>query len=485
MNILFIHSLEDLQFLDKPLWSPLQMQFGISYISSFLKKHGHQTKLLVLNRALNKKNTCIVSEYLMKFKPKLICFTAVYSEYNFMASIAEYIKENHPDIYLLIGGCHVSLNPEEILLDGFDALCIGEGEEPTLELVSQLERNLQPCGIANLWIKRGPDIQKNHTRPFLQDLDSLPFPDREMWQEWICRQADARLAVLLGRGCPFDCSYCCNHALRILAPGSYARLRTPQNIIEEIRDILVKAPFTRELYLEVETLGLDKEWANDLCLLLEEFNKTLAQPLSFGANLRIAPNIEYEELFVHCARSNFRHINIGLESGSERVRLEILNRNYSNQDVVNVVKLARKYRLEVNFYNMIGIPGETLADFKKTVEMNRICLPDFLYTYIFFPYPGTRLYSFCKSKGLLKEPLDTKSERAKAIFNLPGFSRRQIQRSYLWFDYYVYKDHKPLYKRLAKILFLELSAMPYFKNIYRKLKGVYLLRYLKRKITEY
>ena len=469
MNILFIYSLYVIESTSKPLHTPEQMQFGISYISSFLKEHGYQTKLMVLSRVSGRKNRNIIDKYLKRFCPKLICFTAVSTEYQFIANIAKYIKSHYPDIYLLIGGPHVSLNSEEVLLDDFDALCIGEGENPTLELLSQLEKGVLPSDIPNLWIKHGSEIEKNSPRPFLQDLDSLPFPDREIWQEWIEERQGSRYSVLLARGCPFQCTYCCNHALKKVALGAYVRFRSPDNIVKEIKEITNRSQSTKEIYLEVESFGINKEWAVELCSKLESFNKTLSQPLSFGANLRITPNADLENLFVACKKCNFRFINIGLESGSERVRREILKRNYSNEDIINAVVSARKHGLKIALFNMIGIPGETIGDFKETVKINRICLPDWHFTSIFFPYPGTDLYFLCKEQGLLKKPLDTEIERMKATLDLPGFTKKQIEKSYIWFDYYVYKGHKPIYKILGLVLKSKLRSKSYLYIFLRKL----------------
>ena len=485
MNILFIYSLNIIESTSKPLQTPDQMQFGISYISSFLKEHGHQTKLIVLSRVSGRKNRNIIDEYLKRFYPKLICFTAVSTEYQFIANIAKYIKSHYPDIYLLVGGPHVSLNSEEVLLDDFNALCIGEGENPTLELLSQLEKGVLPSGIPNLWIKHGSEIEKNSTRPFLQDLDSLPFPDREIWQEWIEERQGSRYSVLLARGCPFQCTYCCNHALKKVALGAYVRFRSPDNIVKEIKEITNRSQSTKEIYLEVESFGINKEWAVELCSKLESFNKTLSQPLSFGANLRITPNADLENLFVACKKCNFRFINIGLESGSERVRREILKRNYSNEDIINAVVLARKHGLKIAFFNMIGIPGETIVDFKETVKINRVCLPDWHWTSIFFPYPGTDLYFLCKEQGLLKKPLDTEMERMKTTLDLPGFTKKQIQKSYIWFDYYVYKGHKPIYKILSLVLKSKLRSKSYLNIFLRRLSRLVFFNWLRNVLREY
>ncbi|MBI5701771.1 B12-binding domain-containing radical SAM protein [Candidatus Saganbacteria bacterium] len=451
------------------------MQLGISYISSLLKKYGHSTKLLVLSRISGEKNKIIIDNCLEAFKPSVICFTSITTEYDFVAGIAKYIKNKYEHIFLIIGGPHASLNPESVINDNFDALCVGEGEFPTLELIAQLEQGLRPSNIPNLWIKSNFGVQKNLTRQFMQNLNELPFPDREMWQEWIADTLGTRHSILLGRGCPFQCTYCCNHAFKKLAPGKYVRHRSPENIIDEIRDILGKFPETKEIYLEVETITINNQWALDLFSAISAFNPGSGRLLSFGVNIRLSLNMELEKLFAAMEKSNVKFINIGLESGSERIRRDILKRNYSNKDVIDAVKLARRYGLKICFYNMMGIPGETIEDYYETIKINRECLPDWNSNSIFYPYPGTDLYNLCGQNKLLGKQIDTEMERDRAVLDLPGFSRKQIQKSYIWFDYYVYNGYLPIYKLLARVFSLTLRSSPIFSRIRSLIKyfGLY------------
>jgi anaerobic magnesium-protoporphyrin IX monomethyl ester cyclase len=184
------------------------MLFGISYISSALKNENNNTKLLYLINSDDNNN--IIDSYIISFVPNLIRLTFVATEFHFIADIAQRIREKYPEIFLLAGGPHASLCPEECILGPFDALCIGEGEEPTRELVQQLEKGLAPAGIPNLWIKHASGVEKNPARAFIC-IDDVPFPDRAMWREWISGPI-SKISILLGRGCPFSCSYCCNHA---------------------------------------------------------------------------------------------------------------------------------------------------------------------------------------------------------------------------------------------------------------------------------
>lgn len=485
MRVLFIHSMFMIETPEKPLHAASQIQFGISYISSMLKKHGHETRLIILCNYSGKTNYTMLDDYIKKFNPEMICVTAFSTAFDFLNEIALYVKNTYPHIYRIIGGPHASLNPDDVINGNFDAVCIGEGEYPVLDLVNQLEKGKKPSGIPNLWIKTESGIEKNPTRPFIEDLDSLPFPDRDMWVEWVDPQSRALFIqpILIGRGCPYQCTYCCNHALKKTSPGKYVRGRSPANIVEEIKQVYEQFPWTTRFYLEVESFGVNKKWAIEVCNALEDFNKTLDNPLVFGANLRITKNAEFEDLFIACRDANFQYLNIGLESGSERVRNEVLKRNYSNETIIKAVKEAKSHGMKVALYNMIGIPTETKEEFQETIEVNRKCQPDWHNTSIFYPYPGTDLYQMSKDLGLLTQSKDTSLERFKATLNLPGFSNKEIQKQFTWFHYNVYKGYRPLHKLLLKTLFLTLGSNVFLvklsgskmfrlvRKLYRKIKN--------------
>ena len=440
MKVLFVHSEEDYYSPRKPLEGFERMQFGISYISSVLKEAGHETKLVVPTP----RTIGVVDEYIADFKPGLVCFTSVYSVYEFISKVASHVRAGHPDLFLAVGGPHATLRPDECLQAAFDAVCVGEGEQATLELVEQLEAGRRPSGIPNLSIKtEDGSVERNEPRPFIDDINSVPFPDRDMWLPWVANPL-SRPSVLAGRGCPFDCTYCSNHALRKVAGGKYVRMRSPENISAEVEAYKTRFPLLEEVYLEVETLGANTKWAMSLCAELEALNSRWEVPIAFGANLRVTPDKDYDKLFAALASSNFRFLNIGLESGSERVRREVLKRQYSNGDIVRAVETARKHGLQIGFYNLIGLPGETPADFADTVNLNRVCQPDWFLLSVFFPYPGTELHDLCRDQGLLGSSFDKVLERRRPSMDLPGFSKRQVRRRFTWSPLLFYGGHRSL-----------------------------------------
>jgi anaerobic magnesium-protoporphyrin IX monomethyl ester cyclase len=484
MRIMFIYSLEHVEYMLRPVHSWDHTQFGISYISSVLKANGHQTQVVVLGSNDWQSSIKVLKTFMAAFSPRLICVTAVASQYPFVRKLAGVIKSQWPDKYLVIGGVHATLNPSEVISDSFDALCIGEGEYPVLELCSQIDANSSPHGIANLWIK-SPDgrIERNPPRPFLQDIDSLPFPDRTIWTSWMKDKPGGALAVLLGRGCPYNCTYCCNHALRKASPGKYVRFRSPDNIIREIAFLHTMYPTQSRLYLEVESIALNRAWLKAFCEKLQAFNATIDNFISYDCNFRISPQSIDEEIFLALKKANFFKINIGLESGSERIRRDILKRDYSNRDFLDVTAMARKAGLKIYVYNMIGLPGETYDDYMETVSLNRQCQPDSHLTGIFFPYPGTELFEMCVRQGFIKTPIDQRLERRHPVIDSPHFSKSQILKAYIWFDYQVYKGRRPFWWLMKQTATTKIRSNITFRSLHHRIVRSPACNYLREKLA--
>ena len=379
MKVLFVYTTQEGLSPKKPLKNADKIQFGISYISALLKRHKHQTRLLVLCRETPRN---ALEKALHDFKPGLVCFSAVFSEYKVICAAARRVAQLAPRAFRLAGGVHVSLNPEDCIGGPFAAICVGEGEYPTLELATALAKGRNPGRIRNLWIKRKGRIEKNPPRPFLTRLDRLPLPDRDIWRDWI-KAPDESATVLLGRGCPYPCSYCCNQALKRLASGTYVRFHSPRRVVEEISLLCRGKNAPQRIHLEVESITANRKFAAKLCARLAAFNARRVKPVSFWGNIRLTARADLDSLFAQLKRAGFDTVNIGVESGSERLRRNVLKRNYLNQDILRAAEQAKRYGLKLCFYNMVGLPGEKPTDFKQTVAINRRCLPDSNYLSVF------------------------------------------------------------------------------------------------------
>ncbi len=442
MHIGCVYSVTNFLSKNKPLDTQLSIPFGISYIATALKEHNHEPHILVFSPQMNIEK--IVHDFINKYQPPLFCLTATSSQFHLIIRVAAAIKKSDATIFVVLGGVHASLNPEETIKNhDIDALCLGEGEKAITKLADYLESRKQPVLIPNLWIKNTNTgiVEKNPSEDFIMDLDKLPFIDRKLWYGWI-QDLDFRPSILAGRGCPNRCSYCSNHALSKVAKGKYVRFRSPENIVNEITQMVEDNPKIHSIYLEIETISVNLHYAYKLFASLQKFNEMRHIPLEFGANVSpVKKIIENEDFFIQLKNANFTSINIGLESGSERVRKEILHRPfYTNEDIIAFCSLAKKYGIKVMVNVLIGIPGETKEDFLKTIGCFRECGTHILQLGIYEPYPGTDLYNCCIEQGLFTT-LNTdifNSERCRAYMNLPGFSKSAIQLEYLLFNFRVW-----------------------------------------------
>lgn len=469
MKVLCVYSLSTFS-LKRELYSPGDIPFGISFIATILKKAGHDVHLVVVNprTPLRRKFGALMEEV----RPELVCLTAVSSQVALIRQVGETIKELDPSAYIVMGGAHASLNPEDVISYPFvDAVCKGEGEDAVVALASQLERGQEPAGIANLWIRdrRTGAIEKNPVQPFREDLDDLPFIDREMWEPFISHKKGKVYTILAGRGCPNRCTYCSNHALARVATGRYVRFRSPDNIIAEIRELLARDDNVEIVFLETETLGANLKYTYALLEKLAEFNRSLEKPLEFGTNLALTTQIKgNRELLEAFRKANLTFFRVGLESGSERMRREVLSRpRYFNSDLIEFCAMCREYDIRYTINILIGLPGETPDDFQETIDVTRACQPTFgVSVSIFFPYPGTRLFALCREQGLLSDKAATTLfERTATVLNLPDFPAWRIKKEFILFYYKVYRGRKPWPDIAWKTIRYTADAFPASKRI--------------------
>lgn len=391
-----------------------------------LHQHGFHPELLVLPGKVDKR---LIKRAIRHHQPKLICLTSVSMEHAVIEETAAYLKHLCPEAFFLVGGPHVTLNPNEVMGSSFDAVCLGEGEYPTLDIATQIRDGKRPSRVDGV-LFASEHNQGNLSRgQFIRDLDQLPLPNREMWDTW-CVFPKRIHTILVSRGCPYKCSYCCNHILRKVSHGEYVRYRSPECVVHELESVLRHDPKTTFIYFESECFNADIFFALSLSDKLRRFQAQHDVRIRFGANIKVIPGQDYDQLFYHLSEAGFLLANVGLESGNDRLRRQILRRAYTNRDVKNVVNAAKAHGLFVRLYAMIGIPGETVADFQDTISCVKELQPDVVDLSYFYPYPGTDAYRMCVEQGLLGKLESPKAERRRPAYSLPGFTLKEMRREY-------------------------------------------------------
>jgi anaerobic magnesium-protoporphyrin IX monomethyl ester cyclase len=362
---------------------------GVMYISSVLKRAGHQVEVFI------ERSDKDLIKGLLDFAPDITAFPVTTGMHVRAVETARAIKKSI-DTKIVFGAYHPTFFPEIINEDYVDVICRGEAEEAMLELADRLDRN-EDLSVLNCWVKDGKGVIKKDVRPLTADLDSLPFPDRKLYIAKYPFMKTSQAHVIAGRGCPFSCSFCFNHAFRRLYKdkGEAFRLRSVSNVIEEIKEIKVRlAP--KSIYMQDDTFALDKNWVLDF---LDSYVSLVQLP--FVCMIR-ADSVD-EELIKRLKEAGCSSVFFGVETGSEDLRNSLLNKKITDAEILETAALLKKYGLRFRTFNMFNLPGESLKDAYKTVELNQRIRTDFPWSSLYYPYPGTELADHALKSGLIKD----------------------------------------------------------------------------------
>ncbi len=367
---------------------------GTMYISAVLKAHGHACDILV--EPLEKEDVVLKT---LRISPDIVAFSCLTSDYHWAKEKARYIKQKSKAL-IVMGGTHITLNPNEAIADPHvDVICIGEGEYPMLELANAVEKNGRIRVINNLWIKSSSGVIKNESRDLIENLDSLPFPDRDLYAKYESLAKRGKKPVDLGRGCPFNCSFCHNVAKRKLFKdkGSYVRWRSIDNVLEEISQIK-KTRFVRLIHFVDDGFGLNQE---SLQKLLKRLSDNFIDRPIIQANMRGDMITENLCRSFHEYGTGLLRIRIAVECGDEIYRRKILRKNLTNDDLFRAARLFHLYKIPFITYNMLGLPGETINQAVETLALNLRLKPSSSICFIFQPFPGTELAEYAIQMGFL------------------------------------------------------------------------------------
>ncbi len=414
-----------------------EQPLGIMHISAVLKKEGNIVDIFEFtpfrynfwgDRFKNVKRA--FCEKLKTFQPQLIGFSSATPDYGISLELAELAKQTKKNTKVIFGGIHATVDPETTIREkAIDFICIGEGDEAIVEFVRGLENNGDVTHIKNIWAKKEGTIYRNPLRPLIQDLDSIPFPDRDILNPIYMHRPFIGASFITSRGCPFPCSYCQNkYLMRIYQnKGKFVRYRSIDNVIEEIKITVDRFKIKRVTFSD-ETLTLNKRRALDFC---EIYGKEVKIP--FVCQTR--PSHFDREIAEALKEAGCVHVSMGIEAGNDRLRNEVLNRNIKREELIEAFAIAKEYGISTASFNMIGIPGETEKTIWDTININRDIQPEQMYATIFMPFRGTQLGELCeKNKWIMKKPYDASSYYFETVLELPTITRNKLFSYKMVFD---------------------------------------------------
>ncbi len=367
--------------------------FGVVYIASLLKKHGHSCEVFIDGGEKN------LIESVIKYKPDIIGFPCTTGSHQWALKTNKKLKKKI-NFVSIFGGPHPTFFPEIIKNPSVDIISIGESEYSFLELVESLDQKKDISNIKNLWVKKDGKIYRNELRHLIQNLDDLPFPDREIYYKYPFLANNDTKTFISGRGCPYQCTFCFNHVnmKMYLGKGKYVRKRGVDNVIDEILDVKKKYGL-KTLFFADDTFLIDKKWLKEFSI---KYHKEVGLPFFCGARAdQIDENVVKMLKYAGCYMAT-----IGIESGNEYIRNSVYNKGVKNEQIIKAGRLFKKYSIKTRSTNIFCAPDETISRVWETVKINIEAKINCPFSSLFQPYPGTKITEYAYEKGYLDPNFD-------------------------------------------------------------------------------
>lgn len=350
----------------------LYPSLGLLYLAAVLEQRGIQVKIVDIIAPPRKINEAI--ETIVAEEPRVIGISATTMQIRGAVQMAEAIRSLRKNVPIGLGGVHITADPDFInRFPIFDFGLVGEGEITFPKLVSSILRGEKPKGI--FYGERA------------NNLDDLPFPARHLVDKRNYSEKEEGVSILATRGCPFNCIFCCS-----IAMGRKVRYRSPENIVDEMEEI--RDEYHGRFRFVDDAFTINKERAFRLCT--EMINRKLSAKWVCSTRADCVD----ESLLEIMHKAGCEYIGFGVESGSERVRNNIVRKKITNKDIFGALRFCKKIGIKTGCYLMLGFPTETLEEMHQTVNISLKLDADIIGVHLTELMPSTDLFLDAVKNGI-------------------------------------------------------------------------------------
>ncbi len=352
---------------------------------------------------------------LREFKPDYLVVNVATPTFKSDINAFTIAKEICPDIVTIGKGAAFLTVAFEVMYfaKDLDLIIYGEPEETLKEILEGKKYS----DILGIYYRDDLRVKFTGARPFIEDLDSLPFPARHLVDNSIYRRPDTgevQGVIKVSRGCPFHCFFC----LATPVSGAKVRKRSPQNIVDEIKEC-VELYKIKNFVFWSDIFNIDKEWVMDLCQHIIDSGLDI----TWSANTRA--DTADEEMAEMMYKAGCRLVSIGVESGSQEM-LNHIGKKITLDDVRLTVRLFKKFGIKIYNYFVIGLPWETEETVEDTIDFAIELDSDFISFYTATPLPGTKFYDYAKEHNLINADTSFKSAYYYPSVNAHSLTKEQI-----------------------------------------------------------
>lgn len=419
-------------------------RLGVMQISAMACQAGWRTRLLVTD-ALSYRQ---IGEAIRDFSPAILAFSVMSPEFPYMDRLARKLHQDF-GIFTLFGGSHPTFFPGIIQSPHIQAVACGEADRSFPAFLRAFQAGESFTGIPGMHFHRPEGVIQNPHALLVEDLDTLPFPDRSLEANGVPLHRLSRSHIFMAsRGCPNQCTYCFNHKYNQLFKecGKIIRRRGVDHLLREMKEV-------RDRY------GMDFAYIDDdiftLCSAewLQEFARRYPEELGVPFMVNVHVNFVREEHLDLLKTAGCELICFGIECGDEAVSNELLKRRIRNEDILRLSGWLHERRFRFMTQNILALPVEhPLAADLQTLDLNIRSRPHYSVAHIFFPLPGTDLAEYCQTRGFYQPRAANLPERTNSFSALRFSSRRekvQVQRLHKLFGLAV---NFPWLRRLLPLL---------------------------------
>ncbi len=389
---------------------------GLMHLSTALKAAGHQVRVAV---AASEDPVAVAKEW----RPGVLAYSVWTGGQRYYYELNNRIRAE-VDAFSAFGGPHATFFPEMVEEPGVDGVCVGEGEGALVDLADALDNGSFEPTIPNWWFKLDGEVVRNPVRPYVADLDALGQPDRALIYDKDPVLRDSKIKHFIsGRGCPYNCAYCYNHALFDIyrGKGRRVRQRSVSHLLDEIEATKSRYPLEFVVFLD-DTFILFPEWVSEFA---EEYPRRVGLP--FFCNVRA--NLVTAEIARQLKAAGCVSVGMGIETANDELRERVLARNMTREMIVAACHTLRNAGIHVLSTNMVGLPHSTLDDDFETIALNAACRVSFANAFIYQPYPRTALGEMVRREGLMEGSIDDISQSAwdTSVLKFPPDHKRQVE----------------------------------------------------------
>lgn len=361
---------------------------GLMSLSAYVKERGFRDIRLINGQIPRPVKDSEILDTVRSYKPDVVGITLTTLVYYNGIRIASLIKETSPQTHVVVGGPHVSLFPvETVSQTPVDSAIVGEGEEGFCELLKALESSSDLGSIRGLVWKKGQEIHQNSARESIESLDRLPMPDYSLYDMKYHRVRFDDIAptavIITSRGCPFQCTFCSQ------VYPEY-RARSAESVVREM--LALKGMGYRSVSFWDDTFNLSRNRVLEICELIRQAKVDM--PWSFRGRVTGFD----EEMAISVKGAGCIRAHFGVESGTQDL-LDRIKKGITLEQIRTAFALCKKHKIQTMAFFMIGLPGETVAQAKKTIQLAFEIDPDFAVFHTLIPFPGSQIYQDAVSAG--------------------------------------------------------------------------------------